>query len=200
MEPEAPKPAAPAPVQPVKHADTSGAVIVLCYHRFEEKPKDALGITPAAFESQLNAIKEGGYSVIGMSDFLAWRRGEASIPAKSCVITIDDGFRSSHDVAWPILKKFGYPFTMFIYTAYVKGGALAGGASLSWNELKQMRDEGVDIQSHTINHQSLRAKSGKFQSQFASYEEWLRNEMLGSKRLLESNLGISVKVLAYPYG
>ena len=200
VEPEAPKPAAPEPVQPVKHADTSGSVIVLCYHRFEEKPKDALGITPAAFESQLNAIKEGGYSVIGMSEFLAWRRGEASIPAKSCVITIDDGFRSSHDVAWPILKKFGYPFTMFIYTAYVKGGALAGGASLSWNELKQMRDEGVDIQSHTINHQSLRAKSGKFQSQFASYEEWLRNEMLGSKRLLESNLGISVKVLAYPYG
>lgn len=184
----------------VKQADTAGAVIVLCYHRFEEKPKDALGITPSAFEGHLNAIKESGYTVIEMKDFLGWRRGEVSIPAKSCMITIDDGFRSSYEVAWPILKKFGYPFTMFIYTAYVKGGALAGGASLSWAELKQMRDEGVDIQSHTINHQSLRSKAGKFQSQFASYEEWLRNELAGSKRLLESNLGIRVRAVAYPYG
>ncbi len=200
QEPEPPKPAQLPDGPVVKSSDTSGAAIVLCYHRFEEKPKDALGITPSAFEGQLNAIKESGYTVIEMKDFLAWRRGEASIPAKSCLITIDDGFRSSYEVAWPILKKFGYPFTMFIYTAYVKGGALAGGASLSWAELKKMRDEGVDIQSHTVNHQSLRAKSGKFQSQFASYEEWLRNELAGSKRLLESNLGISVRAVAYPYG
>lgn len=200
QEPEPAKPAQLPDGPVVKPSDTSGAAIVLCYHRFEEKPKDALGITPSAFEGQLNAIKESGYTVIEMKDFLAWRRGEGSIPAKSCLITIDDGFRSSYEVAWPILKKFGYPFTMFIYTAYVKGGALAGGASLSWAELKKMRDEGVDIQSHTVNHQSLRAKSGKFQSQFASYEEWLRNELAGSKRLLESNLGISVKAVAYPYG
>ncbi len=63
-----------------------------------------------------------------------------------------------------------------------------------------MRDAGVDIQSHTVNHQNLRIKKGKYQSQFPSYEEWLRNETAGSKRLLESQLGISVQALAYPYG
>jgi peptidoglycan/xylan/chitin deacetylase (PgdA/CDA1 family) len=89
---------------------------------------------------------------------------------------------------------------MFIYTAFVKGGALAGGGSLSWAELAEMRDAGVDIQSHTVNHQSLRVKKGKFQNQFATYEEWLQSEIAGSKHQLESRLGISVSVLAYPYG
>jgi peptidoglycan/xylan/chitin deacetylase (PgdA/CDA1 family) len=180
--------------------DTKGSVIVLCYHRFEDKPKDGMAITPAAFESQMQAIADHGFTVIGMQDFLAWRRGEKSIPEKSCLITIDDGYRSGYDVAWPILKKHGFPFTMFVYTAFVKGGALAGGASLSWGELAEMRDAGVDIQSHTVNHQSLRIKKGKFQSQFPTYEEWLKNEIAGSKRQIEAQLGVSVQALAYPYG
>jgi hypothetical protein len=71
---------------------------------------------------------------------------------------------------------------------------------MSWAELREMRDAGVDIQSHTVNHQSLRSRKGKFQSQFATYEEWLTNEIAGSKKQLEANLGIAVKVLAYPYG
>ena len=60
--------------------------------------------------------------LIPMKDFLAWRRGEKSIPPKSAVITIDDGYVSGFAVAWPILKEFGYPFTMFIYTNYVNVG------------------------------------------------------------------------------
>jgi peptidoglycan/xylan/chitin deacetylase (PgdA/CDA1 family) len=190
---------APPPVR-VRHPDTKGSVIALCYHRFEEKPKDAMAVTPAAFEAQMQALKESGFTVIPMQDFLAWRRGERSIPEKSCLISIDDGYRSGYDVAWPILKKYEYPFTMFIYTAFVKGGALAGGGSLSWAELAELRDAGVDIQSHTVNHQSLRLKKGKFQNQFATHEEWLQSEIAGSKQQLESRLGISVNVLAYPYG
>ena len=199
-EPVAPPPAEALPPPKVRQPDTKGSVIALCYHRFEEKPKDAMAVTPAAFEAQMQALKESGFTVIPMQDFLAWRRGEKSIPQKSCLISIDDGYRSGYEVAWPILKKYEYPFTMFIYTAFVKGGALAGGASLSWAELAEMRDAGVDIQSHTTNHQSLRVKKGKFQNQFATYEEWLQNEIAGSKHQLESRLGISVKVLAYPYG
>ena len=189
----------PQPEKP-KTIDTKGSVIVLCYHRFEETPKDSLGIKPSVFESQMQEIKNNGFTVIGMQDFLAWRRGEKSIPEKSCVITIDDGYRSGYDIAWPILKKHGYPFTMFIYTAFVKGGALAGGASLSWAELEKMRDEGVDIQSHTANHQNLKVKTGKFQAKFPNYQEWLKSELEGSRRELEKRLGISVKALAYPYG
>lgn len=190
----------PEPILKVKPVDTKGSVVVLCYHRFEEKPKDGMAVTPTVFETQMQALKENGFTVISMQDFLAWRRAEKSIPEKSCLITIDDGYRSAYDVAWPILRKHEYPFTMFIYTAFIKGGALSGGASLSWGELREMRDAGVDIQSHTVNHQNLRTKKGKFQNQFPTYEEWLKNEIADSRRLLEQHLGISVKALAYPYG
>ena len=195
-----PQPEATPPPPKPKPVDTKGSVMVLCYHRFEEKPKDGMAITPAAFEVQMQALRDHGFTVIPMQDFLAWRRAEKPIPEKSCLITIDDGYRSGYEVAWPILKKFGYPFTMFVYTAFVRGGPLSGGGSLSWAELAEMRDAGVDIQSHTVHHQNLKTKKGKFQNQFASYEDWLRSEIADSKHQLEQRLGISVKALAYPYG
>jgi peptidoglycan/xylan/chitin deacetylase (PgdA/CDA1 family) len=170
---------------------------VLCYHRFEDKPKDSLAIKPSEFETQMQILKDNGISVIPMADFLAWRRGEKSIPPKSAIVSIDDGYISGYSVAWPILKKFGYPFTMFIYTDYVKGGPKSGGQSISWQQLGEMRDAGVDIQSHTVSHSSLNAKKGKSDEQ---YQAWLKNELAGSKEILEQNLGIQVKAIAYPYG
>ena len=186
-------PAAPTP-EPI---DLSSQVIVLCYHRFEDKPKDSLALKPAEFETQMQTLKDNGITIIPMADFLAWRRGEKPIPAKSAIISIDDGYISGYSVAWPILKKFGYPFTMFIYTDYVKGGPKSGGQSISWEQLAEMRDAGVDIQSHTVSHSSLNARKGKTEEQ---YREWLKGEIAGSKEMLEQKLGIQVKAFAYPYG
>ena len=193
--------APPPPAEPAKPViNTHAAVMVLCFHRFEDRPKDSLAITPAEFEKEMGELKTAGFTVIPMQDFLAWRRGEKSIPDKACVVSIDDGYRSGYDVAWPILKKFGYPFTMFIYTNYVKGQPNAGGQSMSWEELAEMRDAGVDIQSHTVSHTNLRLKTGKWQKPFPTYEAWLQHEMVDSKKMLEQHLGIAVNCLAYPYG
>ena len=193
----APKPAPKPPEEPPKPDPSKSAVVVLCYHRFEDRPKDSLALKPVDFELQLQSIQDNGFAVISMSDFLAWRRGEKQIPEKSCLITIDDGYRTGYEVAWPILKKFGYPFTMFIYTNYIKGQPNAGGQSLTWRELEEMRDAGVDIQSHTVSHLDLRSKKGRAPE---VYEQWVRDELVNSKRLLEQQLGISVKALAYPFG
>jgi peptidoglycan/xylan/chitin deacetylase (PgdA/CDA1 family) len=172
-------------------------VIVLCYHRFEDRPKDSLAIKPADFEAQMQALKDSGITVISMADFLAWRRGEKAIPKKSAIISIDDGYLSGYKVAWPILKKFGYPFTMFIYTDYIKGGTKSGGQSLTWDQLAEMRDAGVDIESHTVSHSPLNARKGKTDEEYLA---WLKSEIVGSKEMLEKNLGIQVKAFAYPYG
>jgi len=177
--------------------DLNSQVVVLCYHRFEEKGGREMVSTPAEFEAQLQGLKDNGITVIPMDDFLAWRRGEKSIPAKSAVITLDDGWLTGYTTAWPLLKKFGYPFTMFIYTDYVKGGAKSGGQSMTWEQLAEMRDAGVDIASHTVTHTGLNARKGKTDEQ---YREWLRGEIAGSKQILEDKLGIQVKTIAYPYG
>jgi peptidoglycan/xylan/chitin deacetylase (PgdA/CDA1 family) len=139
----------------------------------------------------MQQLKDAGIQVITMKDLLAWRRGERSIPSKSAVISIDDGYVSGYSVAWPILKEFGYPFTMFIYTNYVN----VGGKSITWAMLEDMRDAGVDIESHTVSHHDLRhAPKGQ------DYTTWLHNELYTSKDILEQKLGIKIVAFAFPYG
>src|SRR3984893_11417235 len=125
--------------------------IVLLYHRFEDRPAE-LVTTPNDFRAQMKALKDNGISVISMQDLLAWRKGEKAIPSKSAVITIDDEWNSQYYVAWPILKEFGYPFTLFIYTQWVA----TGGKAMTWAQLGEMRDAGVEIEAHTVSHHDLR--------------------------------------------
>ncbi len=204
---------APATVTPTKPAtaiNKSAAVMVLCYHRLEPKPrpKDPLAITPQQFEQEMQALKDNNFAVIPMQDFLAWRRGDKDIPSKCAVVTIDDGYVSGYDTAWPILKKFGYPFTMFVYINYIN----SGGKSISWDQLAEMRDAGVDIESHTYSHADLRNPNDKYAVDKHNFEliqkdvqtlgedGWLRKEIVDSKTVLEKQLGIKVNALAYPFG
>ncbi len=190
----APTPApTPEPTPEPPPVDMKSEVIVLCYHRFEGSKLGYLSIPPEMFEQQLQTLKDNGVEVISMEDFLAWRRGEKSIPKKAAIISIDDGYQSGYDVAWPMLKKFGYPFTMFVYTNFVN----AGGKSITWDQLAEMRDAGVEIGSHTLSHSDLNARKGKSD---AEYEEWLMKEIGGSKQMIEEKLGIKVRALAYPLG
>ncbi len=185
-----PKPSAAAPVRPA--IDTSAQVVVLCYHRLEGKAGGGLSIEPAAFEKQMEAIKEAGIAVISMQDFLAWRRGEKNIAPKSVLITIDDGYVSGFDVGVPILKKYGFPATFFIYTNYLNNG----GKSLTWAQLTKLRDDGFEIGCHTVSHLDLRHKP----KTAADYDAWLKDELERSKKILEDHLGIRCATFAYPFG
>lgn len=184
---------APAPAEPAVNVDKTSQVIFLLYHRFEGNQGGAYSITPEVFEEHLAKLKEHGIDVISMSDFLAWRKGEKSIPKKSAVITVDDGYVSAYDVARPILKKHGYPWTYFVYTKFVS----SGGKSITWEQLAGLRQEGVEIGSHSVSHEDLREVKGKTPE---AYEQWLRNEIVGSKALIEKNTGGRCIVFAYPIG
>lgn len=184
--------------------DQTAQVIVYGYHRFVDKVKRPdTEITPAAFEAQMKELKDKGITVIPMQDFLAWKRSEKSIPPRCAVITFDDGWKSQYEVAWPILKKYNYPVTLFIYTEGVRGGHFGGGEALSWEQLAEMRDAGADIQAHSATHQDLRKPYDKVAKKKLSppeYDQWLQNEIVGSKNLLEQRLGIKVNCFAVPYG
>jgi peptidoglycan/xylan/chitin deacetylase (PgdA/CDA1 family) len=184
--------------------DLNAQVVIFGYHRFVNNVKHPdTEITPAAFEAQMKELKDKGVSVIGLQDFLAWKRGEKAIPARAAILTLDDGWRSQYDVAWPILKKYGYPHTMFIYTEGVRGGHYGGGEAISWEQLAEMRDAGVDIQAHSETHPDLRKPYDKIAKKKLSppeYEQWLENEIGRSKRTLEEKLGIRVNCFAVPYG
>jgi peptidoglycan/xylan/chitin deacetylase (PgdA/CDA1 family) len=194
--------ATPVPVKPV--IDQNAQVVILGYHRFVNNVRRPdTEITPQAFEAQMQELKNKGIAVIPMQDFLAWRRGEKAIPAKSAILTFDDGWKSQHEVGWPIMKKFNYPFTLFIYTEGIKPGHFSGGESMSWDQLAEMRDAGVDIQGHTATHSDLRKpydKVAKKKLNPQEYEEWLQKEVVGSKEMIEQKLGVKVNCFAVPYG
>src|SRR5213083_1999055 len=202
--------ASPKKTKPV--VDQTAQVIIFCYHRLVDKVRyPGTEITPAAFEAQMKELKDRGITVIPMQDLLAWKRGEKNIPPRCAVITFDDGWKSQYEVAWPIMKKYGYPLTMFIYTEGVRGGKLGGGEAITWEQLGDMRDNGVDIQAHTATHQDLReghaitlvgagVKRTRTRLTGPQYEQWVRNEVVGSKELLEQRLGIKVNCFAVPFG
>ena len=195
---------ATAPVTTKPAIDQNAQVVVFGYHRFVNNVRRPdTEITPQAFEAQMQELKNKNISVIPMQDFLAWRRGEKAIPSKSAILTLDDGWKSQHEVAWPILKKFNYPVTLFIYTEGIRPGHFSGGESMSWEQLAEMRDAGIDIQGHTATHSDLRKPYDKVAKKKLSppeYEQWLENEIAGSKQMIEQKLGVKVNCFAVPYG
>ena len=202
--------ASPKITKPV--VDQTAQTLIFCYHRLVDKVRyPGTEITPAAFEAQMKELKDKGVTVISMQDLLAWKRGEKNIPPRCAVITFDDGWKSQYEVAWPILKKFGYPVTMFIYTEGVRGGSLGGGEAITWEQLADMRDNGADIEAHTATHQDLReghnvmviepgGKRTRKKLTGADYEKWVQNEVVGCKELLEQRLGIKTNCFAVPFG
>src|SRR4029453_9388472 len=102
--------------------DQTAQVLIFCYHRLVDKIRyPGTEITAAAVEAQMKELKDKGITVISMQDLLAWKRGEKNIPPRSAVVTFDDGWKSQYEVAWPILKKYAYPVTLFLYTEGVRG-------------------------------------------------------------------------------
>lgn len=205
-------PSAPTAKSGKPVVDQTAQVIIFCYHRLVDKVRyPGTEIKPADFEAQMKALKDHGITVISMQDLLAWKRGEKSIPPRCAVISFDDGWKSQYEVAWPILKKLGYPVTLFIYTEGVRGGALGGGEAMTWEQLADMRDNGADIEAHTATHQDLReghnimvalpgAKRTKRKLTGTEYETWMQNEVVGSKQLLEQRLAIKANCFAVPFG
>lgn len=184
---------APTPTPSPSPSPSNSVVAVLGYHRFENPPGDSLALASKDFEAQMQRLKDTGVTVISMADFLAWRRGEKRLPPRCAVITIDDGYISGYTEAWPILKKFGYPATLFVYTNYIS----SGGKSITWQQLAEMRDAGVEIGSHSVSHASLNARKGRTD---AEYEAWLWNELKGSKDILEQHLSTPIRTHAFPFG
>lgn len=169
-------------------------VPVLSYHKFAEKSTDKMTVSREAFESQMNLLRERGFRVVTLDQLFDFMEYRAQLPEKSVVITIDDGWRSTYDIAMPILKKYGFPATIFVYTQLITGGA----KTLSWEQLREMAEQGIDVQAHTATHRNLLLQKDKETAE--EYLASLQRELLESSRIIEQKFGKRPKYLAYPYG
>lgn len=185
------------PTNPVAvFTDGFQTVPILVYHRFRKNgaSRDKLEITASTFGGQMAYLKKHGYRVIRLSDLHAFFAGNQSLPRKAVVLTFDDGFNSAYTVAYPILKKYGFPTTIFLYTDFV-----GAPAALSWPQMKEMVTSGlVDIQPHSKTHANLtHRKNGETDS---AYRKRILTEIRVSARAIRQRLGLPVHSFGYPYG
>lgn len=135
-------------------------------------------------------------TVIRLADLAGFLAGRQALPRRSVVITIDDGYESVHRIAFPLLKQYGFPATLFAYTDFVG----AGSEALSWAQLQEMQASGlIDVQSHSKSHRNLIERAAGETDE--RYRANIESEMRVPRELIDRRVaGARVRHLAYPYG
>lgn len=161
-------------------------VPVVMYHSIAQYAASPLNnVRPDSFERQMAFLKNKGYNVISVADYIQGMKAHKNFDHRTVVITFDDGFEDNFLDAYPILKKYGFPATIFMPSDHV---GIA--ERLSWDQLKEMTAHGITIGSHTRFHVYLPGLA----------KERLLDEIVASKKILEQNIGRPVDFIAYPSG
>lgn len=150
-------------------------------------PENRIAVSAQTFERQMRFLKKHHYNVLPLESVATLIKERKKIPSKTIAITFDDGYKDNYIYAFPILKKYNLPATIFIITDEV------GRADrLSWDEIKTMQDSGIiTFGSHTLGPEPLiNIKS----------EQDLKKQIFDSKKILEEKLGRQIGAFSYPAG
>lgn len=113
-------------------------------------------IHPAIFQQQLYFLKVNGYQTLNLATFMAFLRGEIQLDGPSVLLTFDDGEKSWYNVAYPLLKQYGFNAVGFVIPHYIQEQPTSdamGKGWLSWPELIELDQTGViEIESHSQYH------------------------------------------------
>lgn len=177
-------------------------VPVLMYHRVDE-PNDAAErgycIAPKLFGAHLDWLASADWTPCTLADFGRWQRGEGTLPARSVLITFDDGFAGLHAHVLPRLAARGWPATVFLVSARIGGRddwathelrSVGAHALLDAAQITEMAAAGIEFQSHSRHHADLVVLD----------HAALVDELRGSREELQQLLGRPVEAVAYPYG
>lgn len=172
---------------------------ILCYHSVEPGWASPLALDPVAFERQCRWLARHR-QVVGLPDLVAaLDRGEAP-PRRAVALTFDDGLSGVYEHAFPILRRYGLPATVFL----VAETLLPQGRPVDWvdtppdfalrtvtvPQIREMAGEGIHFASHSHRHHDLTRLD----------EQACEEDLATSRRLLEQVLGHPVAYLAYPRG
>jgi peptidoglycan/xylan/chitin deacetylase (PgdA/CDA1 family) len=177
-------------------AQEGGHVPILAYHRFGPTVADSMTVRTAVFDDQLRWLQGHGYAIIPLRRLVgALRDPEAPVAGRAVVITVDDGHRSVYTDMFPLIKRNRFPVTLFIYPSAISNASYA----LTWQQLAEMAQSGlVDIQSHTYWHPNFNHERARLAPE--AYHAFVMMQLTRSKEVLESRVGATVDLLAWPFG
>lgn len=167
--------------------------ILMYHHLLLSHPKDQLGITLPAFTYQIQWLAGRGYRTVTLAQLAGACAGEERLPRKPVVITFDDAYQETLELAQPVLSQAGFSATVFVVSHAV-------GKNNFWDQgqvpcadagtLRQLAGQGWEIGSHSQTHAHLPRLDDRA----------LAAEVLGSRLDLEQLLGAEVLAFSYPYG
>jgi peptidoglycan/xylan/chitin deacetylase (PgdA/CDA1 family) len=171
------------------------SIPILMYHSIAENhssnihPYFQTTTSPKVFAAQLKFLRDEGYSTCTLSQALRQLRQNET--KKSVVLTFDDGFRNFYRSAFPLLNENGFTATVFLPTAYIGENPIAfkNEDCLTWPEVRELKQYGIDFGSHTVTHPWLRELSLRE----------IDEEITKSKETIERELGCAIDSFAYPY-
>lgn len=167
--------------------------VTLCYHGVSNTWESPLAVRPDQFKKHICMLIAAGYHAGTIEEVLRARR-------RVFHVTFDDGFKSILEVC-PFLRSLTIPFTIFICSAY-RGTVIVPElsddlaaqrdefAALTWDELRELAREGVEIGSHGLSHRRFTELT----------DEALRSELAASKLEIEHEIGRACRYVSYPYG
>lgn len=160
-------------------------IIVLNYHKIDNV-NISLSVRPEDFDKQMAYLKNNNYHVITPDDLYDNLEHDKELPENPVLITFDDGYEDNYKNAYPILKKYGFPATIFIVSSFI--GVYPN--YLTWDQCSEMKENGISMQSHTVTHRSLTELTN----------EQLKDELVQSKKTIDEKLHQDTKYFAYPTG
>ncbi|MDR4499613.1 MAG: polysaccharide deacetylase family protein [Candidatus Scalindua sp.] len=170
---------------------------ILTYHSIDNSGS-VISTSPEKFRSHMQYLSEFSFNVISLEEIVSCIHENRHFPHRSVAITFDDGFKNNYDIAYPVLKVYGFKATIFLVTGYCgRNNRWQGQPAeipeldlLQWDEIKVMASNGIDFGAHTVNHPNLAELTLK----------QAEDEIVDSKKEIEERLGKNISHFAYPYG
>lgn len=171
-------------------------VPILLYHRLGPTVADGMTMKTSVFEEHLKYLRENGYKVIPLRQLVNWYQKKGPAPApKSVVIVEDDAHKSVYTDMLPLAKKYNVPVTVFIYPSAVSNAKYA----MTWDQLRELKKSGLfEFQSHTYWHPNFKKERKKLKP--AEFDKLVSSQLLKAKGKIEKELGVTVDLLAWPFG
>jgi peptidoglycan/xylan/chitin deacetylase (PgdA/CDA1 family) len=191
---------APAPPFTAGPAAKEESFNVLCYHRFVDRgvdPKSAGSaylLPLAEFRWELGYLRDHGITPVSLDQVKAYWFQGGHLPPKAVLLTFDDGFKSIYEKAYPVMKEFGYPAVLFLYTDFIRAQA----ESLKYADIEEMGKTGWALESHTKSHMNLGMEGEKRGRK--AFRDLLTRELSDPLGFIKEKYGRQATVLAYPYG
>ena len=179
----------------VTRAQSADHAVILLYHHVSDETPPSTSVSPAVFRQHLDYLDAGGYAVLPLSRILKTLASGGSLPDKAVAITFDDAYQSVLDKAAPLLKRHGWPFTVFVSTRAIDEGYHD---YLSWDELRELITAGAEIGNHGYSHAHLvRQIDGESPRQWHARVE---ADIERARQELREQLGKTTNMFSYPFG